>query len=224
MNIEKIEEAINLWIQLTGKNPETKQKIFKMNFFDAPEDIGDFEVNHMNEELKEAMSFDESLVSFVSILRSDVQDYANGTKCTLADLSDDTTEAFRKIRIYQELYKVLFLDSPTDEEKERKEYVIKTMENISREPSESLTLSMIARMFVLAKKGINGGLLLSQFTKGTYSKSGLHVFDCVYLCNNASELVASLVHAPHKTCIALAFVHNQKNSTGIFFRIWNQKW
>lgn len=217
MDIEKIETAINLWIQLTGKNPEIKQRIFKMDFFYKPEDIGDFEINQMNEELREAMSFDESLASFVSILRADVKDYANRTRYTLADLSDDNSEAFRKIKIYQELYRILSLASPTDEEKERKEYVIKTMKSIGREPSKKLTLSMIARMFVLAKKGIHGDLLLSQFTNGTYSKSGVHIFDHVYLCNDASELIAGLVHTPYTSCITLAFVYDRTSPQSSFF-------
>ncbi len=214
MDTKLVEKAINLWIQLTGKNPEIKEKIFKIDFFANPDDIGDYEVNKMNEELKDAMAFDSSLVSFVSLLRADAQTYASGTKYTLADMSDVNSEACRKVWLFQELSKALTV---TDEEKERMDGVVQAMSDMGREPSDALSFASVAKMFVFAKKGINKNLDFAQFTTGQYSQSALHVFNSVYLCESASELVGALVHAPSNACVALAFIHNRELPQSSFF-------
>lgn len=214
MDTKIVEKAINLWIQLTGANPEMQQKVFRINFFADPEDVGDYDVNNMNRVLKDAVAYDDSLVSFVSILRADAIAYARGIKYTLADMSDENSDVHRKSALYQELLRVLM---PTDEEKERVDYLLRAMKDVGYESPLTLGMDAIARAFILAKKGIGGSLRVSQFTRGQYSNSGLRVFGGIYLCENVSEFVSALVHAPSNACVALAFLHNLKTPQSSYF-------
>lgn len=92
---EEFNEAISLWIALTGLDPEAKT--IRMDQWD---------LRSMNEELKESMEYDPSLATTYLLLDAFSTDYFKQAKVSVAEFDEDPDKVFdymEKVRDFKKL-------------------------------------------------------------------------------------------------------------------------
>lgn len=88
--INGLEKALNLWIELTGVDPNEKNRKYTINFLNNK--ISDFEIKNLNDELKESLKIDKSYLSTLLLLNSFTKYFFNNRSFTIKEVLENKLE------------------------------------------------------------------------------------------------------------------------------------
>lgn len=203
-----LEEKLNLWVKLTGVDPSIEEKsiVFRMDG-----KLSRWDIEQMNERIKEALSFDKSGMFADAYLGVYFDQFIKDQEMTLDKLlTDPEVESY--LRDTRTLYQTL---KESDSANIIMADARKAM-NFYGLSSDDLTVFDIVETRTSAERCMNGKLRTLQFSSGDPSESGFKMTQDIYMYRN---LDAMLLCAANNTIdgVSLGYVRDDKNVTQSYF-------
>lgn len=200
MNIQR---AIELWIELTGIDPNSNR--FKLS---------DWDIKSMNDELKESLKLDPSGLITIMLLNYFVKEYYNDKKFTVNEMMFDYDRVMDYLNKSRELYLMINAEDVLEIEKEFQDKLVDAARDYEMDREDVLNLinnrSSLAFVRRDALKSMET-LQIHQFTQGKAdSKNPKYIRD-VHLFWNINSLLKYVGNTPYSS-ISLNLIKNGYDS------------
>ena len=203
-----LEQKLKLWVKLTGVDPSVKEQsiVFRMDGH-----LSRWDIEEMNERIKEALTFDQSGMFADAYLGVYFERFIMDQEMTLDKLlTDPEVESY--LRDARTLYQTL---KESDSANIIMADARKAM-NFYGLSSDDLTVFDIVETRTSAERCMNGKLRTLQFSSGDSSESGFKMTQDIYMYRN---LDAMLLCAANNTIdgVSLGYIRDDKNVTQSYF-------
>lgn len=206
--LDSIARALEIWVDITGVDPNTKSWAT----------TNEWEIRHINEELKESLKLDPSKITTMMMLDYFVRDYlTNRTFSVLSILEeyDLLTDYLEKSR---ELLNILNSEEVTEAKQTFKNSVIASLQHygVTNEETFALASDLHALGFLRrdALRSIDS-LECHQFLQGASDDTHPVYFDMVYEFWNINSLIRSMTQIP-KSGITLNLIRDPHETSSFF--------
>jgi hypothetical protein len=202
----KLKEKLDLWVKITGVNPQRESKSYTIHFNDS---LSNYDIEKMNKRITEALQYDDTGLFASAYLSCYFKTYLHDRKLDAMQIATDKSmdEYIKDIRY---LYRALEED---DAEQQILSEAHRAMDYYGLNHDE-LGIFDIIELRTSATKCMES-LQTVQFTRGKISKEGFKVIPDVYMYDDISAVVSSAMKG-YINGVSLCYIRDEKLEDSYF--------
>lgn len=202
-----IKEKLDLWVEITGVNPNEKVNEYVIRF----DRLSRYDIEKMNEQLKDSLEAGNPILTN-ALLRGFLKRFTDDSKVSFTELLDNGKEIMAKFALVERLYDAV------DANEEEKAFFSGIQNALSYYGAdicmEDIDPYMVSQVFLCAKKNM-ASLDRIQLKKGAFDKTAPKLMKDVYLFRNIEEVVNGVLHIKGN-CIILCYIHEDVSESSYF--------
>ena len=201
-----IEEKLNLWVKLTGVNPDESKTTISISGA-----LSEYDIKRMNNQLKEALTYDDTGMFAEAYLQKFFQTFLEKRETSLLDLVTKP-ELSSYIQDLRTLYVAL-----------QESHAAETIMEDARKamdfyhlPSDQLDVFTIAELRTSADRCMNGKLRVLQFASGEPSQKGFQMSQDIFCFRDMNALLYAAA-SNRMDGVSLVYLPNENQATDSCF-------
>jgi hypothetical protein len=205
--LELVEEVMNLWISITGYDPEKSS--FRM---------GEWDLRTMSQELKESISLDETSITTLMMMDYFILKYLDSKNFAVNHILNNFADVMQYLKDCKRIYDLLKSKELVDYKNEFKKNLIELLngygvsnEEIELYINDSHDLAFVRRDALNSIKNLN----VYQFFKGEFSSEKVRYLKVVHEFKNINELIG-MVKQTSGNFISLNLIKDVKGYSSYF--------
>lgn len=203
----KLEEKLNLWVDITGINPTEERKSWTL----SAHKISDYDIKKINDDLQNIIKYGNQVMTEIA-LRTFFIEFLKDRKVSLFDLisEENNNEMINKC-------KTLMQELPVTKEETAMKHTIKNALDFYGKDvvSEDINTFDLVSLYISAKNNIDN-LKTFQFKRGNKSDAAPKILKEVYLFNSIDEVIKG-INSFSENAIMLCYIHDTEESSGSYF-------
>lgn len=203
-----IEEIINLWIDLTGTDPDSKTIHFRLG--------NEFSADMVRDDLKQALALDETGLTALLMLGDFAEDFFRFKKFSLAEMIDNPEPALEMVKKSKKLKELLNHQDILSALSDFREKVITVLDKMEAEKPAYEMLDNSASVGYLRRDAFRSmeTLRCYQFSQGENTSKNLHPVKNIFLFWDMPSVIRLGLTMPDCTFLGLV---KDKNEYASFF-------
>lgn len=206
--LDSIVRALELWVEITGVDPDTKGWAAS----------NEWEIRHINDELKESIKLDPSKITTMMMLDYFVHDYLTNRTFSLLSILEEYDMLTDYLQKSRELLNILNSEEVIEAKQTFRNSVIASLQHygVTNEETFALANDLHALAFLRrdALRSIET-LECHQFLQGEPDNTHPVYFDMVYEFWNINSLIKSMTQIP-KSGITLNLIRDPHETSSFF--------
>ena len=207
--MRRLEEAIDLWIDITGINPNNNTI-----------SLNDFDIHKINSEIRESLELENDSILPYLIIREGIEKYIKDKSFSVSELIQDRKSIDDYISKCNTLIEIVNSDYVETRENKYKE-VFKNI--VYRLGFDSFGLNEFIddglKVGRIRRDALKSMSILKehQFVRGKYSESNLQYSDKIYVFNNINDAIAVMAREDDFNGITLCYIQDEESELESYF-------